>query len=83
VIANEWFYVSELYCVNCSDVLRSIHITHLISSDLITDLVSTRGNAVASIHLFLLLFFELTVFDLDLLHVCGSLPWLAGIETER
>jgi len=48
---------------------------------LITDRPSMGGNAVASIHLFPLYLLNRLTFGLDLLHVCGSLPWLTG-ETE-
>ena len=35
-----------------------------------------------SVHLFPLYLSNRLTFDLDLLHMCGSLPWLTGIETE-
>jgi len=35
-----------------------------------------------SIRLFPLCLWNRLTFNLDLLYVCGSLPWLVGIETE-
>ena len=52
----------------------------------IKDRVSSGGNAITSVrlsvHLFPLYLSNRLIFGLDLLHVCGSLPWPAGIETE-
>jgi len=49
---------------------------------LFTDHISTGGNAIASVRLSVRPFpFYLSnrlTFGLHLLHVCGSLPWLAG-----
>jgi len=61
-----------------------------MSIELVTDRVSMRGNAIAfvrpsvrpSICLFPLYLSKRLNSGLDFFHVCGSPPWLAGIETK-
>jgi len=45
---------------------------------IITDCVSTGGNAVTSVRLFPLCILNRLIFDFDSLYVCGSLLWLSG-----
>ena len=59
-----------------------ILVLHVLTSvEVITDLISTAGNAINSVRLSVRLFplylSNRLTFGLDLLHVCGSLPWLA------
>ena len=59
---------------------------HVLFAPIFTDHIGMVGNAIASVRLSICLFplyiFNRLTFGLDLLHVCGSLTCLAGIETE-
>jgi len=59
------------------------HLPHFITIKYVTDRISNcfHTSIHLSTHLSPLYLSNRLNFGLDLLHVCGSIPWIAGIET--
>jgi len=57
---------------------NTFKVLYCIHNKIITNHATMRGNAITSIRMIPHYLSNLLTFGLDLLHVCGSLPWLAG-----
>ena len=77
-------YTSMHTCCFSSE-LMSLTLLNTVMSVIFTDCINMGGNAIAlyiCLCPFPVFFSNQLTFGVDLLHMCWSLPWLAGIETE-